>query len=74
MHKPANAINNWANVQHNTLMKLDGTMLMYGIDNAETLQKLIKIVYEIPMQLLLINNYLQESMTIHYLEYFIQMP
>ena len=28
-------------------MKLDGTMLMYGIYNAETLEKLIKTVHEI---------------------------
>ena len=28
-------------------MKLDDTMLMYGIYNAETLEKLIKIVHEI---------------------------
>ena len=47
MHKAINAINNQANVQHNKLMKLDDTMLMYGIYNAETLEKLIKTVYEI---------------------------
>ena len=36
-----------ANIQHNTLMKLDDTMLMYGIYNAETLEKLIKTVHNI---------------------------
>ena len=40
-------MNNKANIQHNKLMKLDDTMLMYGIYNAETLEKLIKIVHEI---------------------------
>ena len=47
MHKAVNAINNQANVQHNKLMKLDDTMLMYRIYNAETLEKLIKTVHEI---------------------------
>ena len=47
MHKAVNAINNKANVQQNKLMKLDDTMLMYGIYNTETLEKLIKTVHEI---------------------------
>ena len=41
------AMNNQANIQHNKLMKLDNTMLMYGIYNAETLEKLINTVHEI---------------------------
>ena len=40
-------MNNQANIQHNKLMKLDNTMLMYGIYNAETLEKLIRTVHEI---------------------------
>ena len=36
-----------ANVQHNKLMKLDNSMLMYGIYNVETLEKLIKTVHRI---------------------------
>ena len=42
-----NAINNQINIQHNKLIKLDDTMLMYGIYNAETLEKLINMVHEI---------------------------
>ena len=34
-------------IQCNKLMKLDDTMLMYGIYNVETLEKLIKTVHEI---------------------------
>ena len=34
-------MNDKANIQHNKLMKLDDTMLMHGIYNAETLEKLI---------------------------------
>ena len=38
---------NEASIQHNKLMKLDDTMLMYGIYNTETLEKLINTVHEI---------------------------
>ena len=47
MHKAVNVISNQANVQHNKVIKLDDTMLLYGIYNAETLEKLITTVYEI---------------------------
>ena len=36
-----------ANIHCNKLMKLDNSMLMYGIYNAETLEKLIKTVHGI---------------------------
>ena len=36
LHKAVNGMNNKANIQCNKLMKLDDTMLMYGIYNAET--------------------------------------
>ena len=47
LHRAVNAMNNKANIQRNKLMKLDDTMLMYGIYNAKTLEKLIKSVHEI---------------------------
>ena len=40
-------MNSKADFQCNKLMKLDDTMLMYGIYNAETLEKLMKAVHEI---------------------------
>ena len=40
LHKAVNAMNSEANIQHNKLMKLDDSMLMYGIYNGETLEKL----------------------------------
>ena len=40
-------MNDQFNIQCNKLMKIDDTMLMYGIYNAETLEKLIKTVHEI---------------------------
>ena len=47
LQKAVNAMSNQANIQCNKLMKLDNTMLMYGIYNAETLEKLINTVQEI---------------------------
>ena len=41
------AMNNEANFHHNKLLKLDNTMLMYGIYNVETLEKLINTVWDI---------------------------
>ena len=46
-HKAVNAMSSKANIQHYKLMKLDDTMLMYGIYDAETLEKLIKTLHEI---------------------------
>ena len=40
-------MSNQANIQCNKVMKLDNTMLMYGIYNAETLENLINTVHEI---------------------------
>ena len=41
------AMNSEAEFQCNRLLKLDNTMLMYGIYNAETLKKLINTVKEL---------------------------
>ena len=41
------AMSNEADIQCNKLLKLDNTMLMYGIYNADTLEKLINTVQEI---------------------------
>ena len=47
LQKDLIAINNEAHFQCNKLLKLDNTMLMYGIYNADTLEKLINMVQEI---------------------------
>ena len=47
LQKAMIAMNNEVNFQCNKLLKLDNTMLMYGIYNAETLEKLINTVQEI---------------------------
>ena len=47
LQKAMIAMNNEVNFQHSKLLKLDNTMLMYGIYNAETLQKLINTVQDI---------------------------
>ena len=40
-------MSNQASIQHNKLKKLDNTILMYQLYNAETLEKLINTVQEI---------------------------
>ena len=47
LHKAVRAMNTKVNIQCNKLMKLDDTLLMYGIYNAETLEKLTKTVCNI---------------------------
>ena len=47
LQKAMIAMNNEVNFQCNKLLKLDNTMLMYRIDNAETLEKLINTVQKI---------------------------
>ena len=36
-----------ANIQHNKLMKLENSMLMHGVYNTKTLEKLINTVHNI---------------------------
>ena len=40
-------MDNEATIQHNKLMQLENLMLMHGIYNAETLEKLINTVHNI---------------------------
>ena len=47
LQKAMITINKEVNLQCNNLLKLDNTMLMYGIYNAETLEKLINAVQDI---------------------------
>ena len=47
LEKAMIGMNSEAQFQCNKLLKLDNTMLMYGINNAETLEKLINTVKEL---------------------------
>ena len=47
LQKAVLAMYNEADIQDNKVLKLDNTMLMYGIYNADTLEKLINTVQEI---------------------------
>ena len=40
-------MNDKDNIQHNKLMKLENSMLMYGVYNVKTLEKLINTVHDI---------------------------
>ena len=47
LHKAVNVMDNKANIQHNKLMQFENSMLMYGIHNADPLEKLITTVHNI---------------------------
>ena len=47
LHKAVRAMDNKATILHNKLMQLENSMLMYGVYNAETLEKLITTVHNI---------------------------
>ena len=67
-------MSNQASKQYNKSMKLDNTMLMYGIYNAETLEKLINTVHEIHNVTSSHKNYLQGNTTPHSLGCYTWMP
>ena len=67
-------MNDQINIQHNKLMNLDDTMLMYGIYNAETLEKLINTVHEIYKATSSHEDCLQGNTTLHYSGCFTQVP
>ena len=46
--KAVKAMDSKTTIQYNKLIQLENTMLMYGIYNAETLEKLINTVHHIP--------------------------
>ena len=45
LHKAVNAMDRKIDIQHNKLMQLENSMLMYNVYNAETLEKLITTVH-----------------------------
>ena len=47
LHKAITAVDSKADIQCNKLMHLENSMLMYGVYNAETLEKLIQTVHNI---------------------------
>ena len=47
LHKAVRAMDSRTTIQHNKLMQLENSMLMYGVYNAERLEKLINTVHHI---------------------------
>ena len=47
LHKAVRAMDCKTTIQHNKLMQLENSMLMYGVYNAEVLEKLINTVHQI---------------------------
>ena len=67
-------MNDQINIQHNKLMKLDDTMLMYGIYNTEMLEKLINTVREVHNATSSHEKLFAEEHTLHYSGCYTQMP
>ena len=74
LQKAVHAMSNQANIQHNELMKLDNTMLIYWIHNTETLEKLINTVQEIHNVTSSHKKLFAGNTTLHSLDYYAQMP
>ena len=47
LHKAVKALDSKTTIQQNRLIQLENSMLMYGINNAETLEHLINMVHHI---------------------------
>ena len=56
LHKEVKAMSILMDAQRNKLMHLESTLVMYGIYNAETLKKLVKMVQVIHSRQSLIEN------------------
>ena len=74
LQKAMIAMNDEAEFQCNKLLKSDNTMLMYGIYNAETLEKLINTVQELHNVTSSHEKLFAGTITPHYLELCIRMP
>ena len=59
LHKAITAMDSKANIQHNRLMHLENSVLMYSVYNAETLEKLINIYNKV------LNRVLKLIKTVH---------
>ena len=66
IHKAVNAMDNKANIQHNKLMQLENSMLMYCVYNAESLEKFITYTTPPPHM----KDCLQDNIILLYLEHF----
>ena len=73
LQRAVNAMGNEASIQCNKLMKLDDTMLMYGIYNVKMLEKLINTVHEIHNVTSSHEKLFAEDITPHFLGCYIWM-
>ena len=74
LQKAMIGMNSEAQFLCNKLLKLDNTMLMYRINNAETLEKLINTVKELHNITSSHKKHLQGNITPPYLGFCIRMP
>ena len=70
--KAVNAISNKTDTQRNKLMHLENTLVMYGVYNAETLERLIETVHTLHSRQTLYENLFAGKTSAAY-EYYSQM-
>ena len=61
VHKAVRAMDSKTTIQHNKLIQLENSMLMYGIYNAETLENSLTLCTIYTTQHLYMRDYLQDS-------------
>ena len=72
LHKAVQAVSSKADIQRNKLMHLEDTLLMYGVSNVETLDKLIKTVHALHSRQSMYESLFAGQMTRAY-EYYSKM-
>ena len=73
LHHVVNAMDSKVNIQHNTLMQLENSMLMHGVYNVEILKNLLLLFTTYTISLPHMKDYLQDSIVLLYLECFMHM-
>ena len=73
MHKAFIAMEKKADLQHNKTVHLENSMVMYGIYNSETFEKLIKTVHKCTILLPGLKSYLPENLLSGITDIYIKM-
>ena len=72
LHKAVHAMTTKVDIQRDKLIHLENTLVMYGVYNVETLEKLLKIVYALHSRQSMYEKLIAEQITKAY-EYYSQM-
>ena len=72
LHKAVKAMSIQADIQRNKLMHLENTLVMYGVYNAEMLERLLKTVHTLHSRQTLYENLFMGKTSVAY-EFYSQM-